>query len=55
MLELIVTCALRHTHGLECRGKWRDVEPEDKDLKRYCSWLASTDGQGTGLARDDPL
>eukprot|EP00892_Ulva_mutabilis_P012444 jgi/Ulvmu1/9572/UM054_0002.1 len=38
-----------------CRGKWRDVVPEDKDLKRYCMWLESTGGHGTGLARDDTL
>jgi hypothetical protein len=35
-----------------CRGDWRGVAPRDKDLLRYHSWLAGTDGQGTGLARD---
>lgn len=34
-----------------CRGKWRDVEPQDKDLIRYKMWLASNDGLGTGLMR----
>ena len=35
-----------------CRGLWREVEPEDKDLKRYKEWIASTGGLGTGLTRD---
>lgn len=38
-----------------CRGCWRDVHPNDKDLKRYHAWLVETDGQGEGLARDPPL
>lgn len=38
-----------------CRGRWRDLCPDDKDLKRYHAWLAATDGQGEGLARDVPL
>ncbi len=38
-----------------CRGAWRDLQPDDKDLKRYHAWLVATDGQGEGLARDPPL
>jgi methyl-CpG-binding domain protein 4 len=34
-----------------CRGMWRDVYPEDKDLKRYRDWLESTAGLGSGLTR----
>jgi methyl-CpG-binding domain protein 4 len=34
-----------------CRGMWRDVYPEDKDLKRYRDWLESTGGLGSGLTR----
>ena len=36
-----------------CRGKWRpgEVEPDDKDLINYVTWLRSTDGFGTGLRR----
>lgn len=34
-----------------CRGLWKEVEPQDKDLKRYKEWLASTGGLGTGLTR----
>lgn len=37
-----------------CRGEWRDVNPEDKDLARYHAWLVSTGGEGTGLLRDAP-
>ncbi|GFR53053.1 hypothetical protein Agub_g15755 [Astrephomene gubernaculifera] len=25
-----------------CRGRWRQVQPADKDLRRYCEWLAAT-------------
>jgi len=32
-----------------CRGEWREVEPEDKDLKRYKDWLERNGGLGTGL------
>ena len=35
-----------------CRGAWRAVAPEDKDLARYHAWLLGTGGEGTGLARD---
>jgi len=35
-----------------CRGAWRAVAPEDKDLARYHAWLVGTGGEGTGLARD---
>jgi hypothetical protein len=38
--------------GSACRGKWRDVEPDDKDLKRYHAWLQIHDGLSTGLERD---
>lgn len=34
-----------------CRGKWREVEPDDKDLRRYRDWLAGTGGAGAGLQR----
>jgi endonuclease III len=36
-----------------CRGAWRpgEVDPEDKDLKKYLSWLRGTGGLGTGLQR----
>lgn len=33
------------------RGEWRDVHPEDKDLKKYKSWLEETDGLGAGYQR----
>lgn len=32
-----------------CRGQWRHVRPEDKDLKRYWEWLAASEGQGMGF------
>ena len=38
-----------------CRGQWRDIEPDDKDLKRYKEWLVATGGQGSGLIRDRSL
>ena len=34
-----------------CRGLWREVQPEDKDLLKYKDWLESTGGLGTGLTR----
>lgn len=34
-----------------CRAKWREVAPEDKDLKRYRDWLVATGGEGAGLQR----
>jgi methyl-CpG-binding domain protein 4 len=34
-----------------CRGRWRDVQPADKDLRRYRDWLEATDGLGSGLER----
>lgn len=34
-----------------CRGEWREVQPEDKDLRKYRDWLERTGGQGTGLSR----
>ncbi|GIM08127.1 hypothetical protein Vretimale_12169, partial [Volvox reticuliferus] len=36
-----------------CRGRWREVQPEDKDLRRYLDWLESTGGEGSGLERED--
>lgn len=35
-----------------CRGAWRAVAPEDKDLARYHAWLVGTGGEGTGLTRE---
>lgn len=35
-----------------CRGKWKEVQPTDKDLLKYQQWLHSTGGQGTGLERE---
>jgi len=34
-----------------CRNEWRDVQPEDKDLKKYRDWLEETDGLGAGYQR----
>lgn len=34
-----------------CRGEWREVDPEDKDLARYKAWLEGTGGLGSGLQR----
>ncbi|KAI8463486.1 MAG: DNA glycosylase [Monoraphidium minutum] len=34
-----------------CRGAWRGVAPDDKDLRRYWDWLAATGGEGAGLQR----
>lgn len=30
------------------KGKWREVNPSDKKLKRYVEWLRMTDGKGYG-------
>ena len=27
-----------------CLGRWREVRPDDKDLKRYLEWLKATGG-----------
>ncbi|KXZ46327.1 hypothetical protein GPECTOR_45g97 [Gonium pectorale] len=35
-----------------CRGAWREVQPADKDLRRYRDWLESTGGEGSGLERE---
>ena len=35
-----------------CRGQWRQVDPADKDLRKYHDWLTETDGQGSGLQRE---
>lgn len=46
-----------HAHPLWCClplhlcRRWREVQPEDKDLRRYREWLESTGGLGTGLSR----
>lgn len=34
-----------------CRGHWKSIDPEDKDLRRYTDWLRTTGGLGTGLMR----
>jgi methyl-CpG-binding domain protein 4 len=34
-----------------CRNEWRDVQPDDKDLKKYRDWLEETDGLGAGYQR----
>ena len=34
-----------------CRGAWREVASEDKDLLRYKEWLEGTGGLGSGLTR----
>lgn len=36
-----------------CRGLWQEVSPSDKDLLKYQQWLHSTNGEGTGLERDE--
>lgn len=28
-----------------CRGRWRETEPADKDLRRYREWLMTTGGR----------
>ncbi|GAX78718.1 hypothetical protein CEUSTIGMA_g6156.t1 [Chlamydomonas eustigma] len=35
-----------------CRGQWRDLKPEDKDLANYHRYLVQTDGAGLGLERE---
>ncbi len=37
---------------LFCRGRWLEVQPADKDLRRYHEWLRSTGGLGQGLERE---
>lgn len=37
-------------HG-QCTCRWREVQPEDKDLRRYRDWLEQHQGLGTGLTR----
>jgi len=32
-----------------CRGQWQGVQPDDKDLIKYHSWLQSTGGPGCWL------
>eukprot|EP00967_Tisochrysis_lutea_P149712 scaffold288368_cov21-Tisochrysis_lutea.AAC.1 len=32
-----------------CRGRWQQVDPADKDLRRYRDWLQQTGGEGAGL------
>ena len=35
-----------------CRGQWEQVDPADKDLRKYHQWLRETGGQGSGLQRE---
>lgn len=35
-----------------CRGQWREVQPEDKDLRRYRDWLLASQGQGMGFQQE---
>ena len=35
-----------------CRGKWREVLPDDKELRRYHAWLTAHNGQSSALERD---
>lgn len=35
-----------------CRGRWQQVDPADKDLRRYRDWLQQTGGEGAGLQRE---
>ncbi|GFH14949.1 uncharacterized protein HaLaN_11092, partial [Haematococcus lacustris] len=39
-------------YAIFCRGRWREVEPADKDLRAYKAWLQQTDGFGAGLERE---
>jgi methyl-CpG-binding domain protein 4 len=41
-------------YALFCSGAWRDVAPEDKELRKYHVFLVDTDGKGRGLSRDPP-
>jgi methyl-CpG-binding domain protein 4 len=38
-----------------CSGKWRDVQPRDKELVKYKQFLIDTDGLGHGLTRERVL
>lgn len=40
-------------YNIFCRGDWRSVSPKDKDLLRYHQWLTETEGEGSGLTRDE--
>jgi len=33
-----------------CLGEWKDLKPEDKELKRYLSWLKSFTPLGLSLS-----
>ena len=35
-----------------CRGEWKGLSPEDKDLRAYHAFLKETDGLGMGLERE---
>eukprot|EP01026_Neomeris_dumetosa_P052301 TRINITY_DN46239_c0_g1_i3.p1 TRINITY_DN46239_c0_g1~~TRINITY_DN46239_c0_g1_i3.p1 ORF type:complete len:264 (+),score=31.86 TRINITY_DN46239_c0_g1_i3:52-792(+) len=35
-----------------CKGKWREVQPRDKELNKYHEWLHKTEGQGCGFETD---
>ena len=41
-------------YALFVSGDWREVQPEDKELKKYKAFLLDTDGRGRGLTRDLP-
>jgi hypothetical protein len=41
-------------YALFCSGAWRDVAPEDKELRKYHAFFVDTDGKGRGLSRDPP-
>lgn len=46
----------KDAYDIFCLGKWRDVTPEDKDLRLYVGFLERTDGLGVGFDRfDDPM
>lgn len=39
-------------YAIFVEGRWREVQPRDKELRKYHAWLAETGGLGTGLQRD---
>jgi len=41
-------------YALFVSGQWRDVQPQDKELRRYHEWLLETGGLGKGLTREAP-
>eukprot|EP01025_Chloroclados_australasicus_P021305 TRINITY_DN2237_c0_g1_i5.p1 TRINITY_DN2237_c0_g1~~TRINITY_DN2237_c0_g1_i5.p1 ORF type:complete len:262 (-),score=31.43 TRINITY_DN2237_c0_g1_i5:659-1363(-) len=38
-----------------CKGKWREVEPQDKELTKYHEWLHETDGLGRGFEAEQAV